>query len=102
MALRRDIDPEKVRWYQWPSRSQHRLIAYAEDPDAVERTGVRRALNGAAIPEYAKPAQQGTKRDPTCVKLLRRLATGKLHKGLLARKARLARERRRRKKEALT
>ncbi len=82
MAIIADkINIKDIKWVQWESRKQAKLIAYAVDPTSKARTGVLRSLNGSTIPKRAEPAKPSTKRDPFCVKIVSQLEKGTLHKG---------------------
>jgi hypothetical protein len=70
------LDARKLEWLQWVPQTRQEVIAFAIDPDSVKKHGHRRAINGSVVPDYAKPAQKGTKRDETCTSILARLASG--------------------------
>jgi len=63
---------ENATWVEWESNKHGVVTAHAVDPTSEARTGKLRSVNGAVIPEHAKPAKPGTPRDPFSVSILDR------------------------------
>ena len=70
------LDLSKLVWLQWVPQTRQEMIAYAVDPESEAKYGHLRCINGSIVPKYAKPAEEGTKRDETCNAIIARIAAG--------------------------
>lgn len=75
-APRTILDLHHLKWLQWIPQTRQEPIAYAVDPDSMQKHGHLRAINGSVVPGYAKPAKTTTKRDETCMAIIARLSSG--------------------------